>query len=148
MSCDFLKVFHNGSTATMWKRAVQGVKEMCDVCDVALFNIHCVCTECGFAVCVSCHKEKVFQMKKMKMMTAENASGDDKFDHFNFSDDSPSRQDALKMKKCRNQRQDDPSTLKSCNEEPADRWLTCHNKQQLHDPRKLMVAQTIPSDGG
>lgn len=42
-----------------WKRAVQGVREMCDVCDTTLFNMHWVCHKCGFVVCLDCYKAKV-----------------------------------------------------------------------------------------
>ncbi|XP_072493032.1 lysine-specific demethylase 3A isoform X1 [Notamacropus eugenii] len=42
-----------------WKRAVRGVREMCDVCDTTIFNLHWVCPRCGFGVCVDC-----FRMKK------------------------------------------------------------------------------------
>ena len=38
-----------------WKRAVQGVREMCDVCYTTLFNMHWVCHKCGFVVCIDCY---------------------------------------------------------------------------------------------
>lgn len=41
-----------------WKRVVQGVREMCDVCDSTLFNHHWACGKCGFVVCVECYKSK------------------------------------------------------------------------------------------
>uniref|UniRef100_UPI00398ED3DC probable JmjC domain-containing histone demethylation protein 2C isoform X2 n=1 Tax=Pristiophorus japonicus TaxID=55135 RepID=UPI00398ED3DC len=41
-----------------WKRAVKGVKEMCDACEATLFNIHWVCQKCGFVVCLDCYEEK------------------------------------------------------------------------------------------
>ena len=41
-----------------WKRAVTGVREMCDVCDTTLFNMHWVCHKCGFVVCLDCYKVK------------------------------------------------------------------------------------------
>lgn len=41
-----------------WKRAVRGVREMCDVCDTTIFNLHWVCPKCGFGVCVDCHRMK------------------------------------------------------------------------------------------
>lgn len=39
-----------------WKRAVQGVREMCDVCDTTLFNMHWVCHKCGFVACIDCYR--------------------------------------------------------------------------------------------
>lgn len=41
-----------------WKRAVKGVREMCDVCDTTIFNLHWVCPRCGFGVCVDCYRMK------------------------------------------------------------------------------------------
>nr|XP_033807917.1 lysine-specific demethylase 3A isoform X2 [Geotrypetes seraphini] len=39
-----------------WKRAVRGVREMCDVCDTTIFNLHWACPKCGFGVCVDCYR--------------------------------------------------------------------------------------------
>ncbi|MBN3291739.1 KDM3B demethylase, partial [Polypterus senegalus] len=39
-----------------WKRAVRGIREMCDVCETTLFNIHWVCRKCGFGVCLDCYR--------------------------------------------------------------------------------------------
>lgn len=39
-----------------WKRPIQGVREMCDVCDATLFDIHWACQKCGFAVCADCYR--------------------------------------------------------------------------------------------
>ncbi len=39
-----------------WKRVVQGVREMCDVCETTLFNFHWACSKCGFVVCIDCYK--------------------------------------------------------------------------------------------
>nr|DBA29410.1 TPA: hypothetical protein GDO54_009636 [Pyxicephalus adspersus] len=53
-----------------WKRAVRGVREMCDVCDTTIFNLHWVCPKCGFGVCVDCYR-----MKK-KSMNEDNDSNE------------------------------------------------------------------------
>ncbi|KAA0198903.1 JmjC domain-containing histone demethylation protein-like [Hyalella azteca] len=48
---------HMASDCTVaWKRVVQGVREMCDVCETTLFNIHWACSKCGFVVCIDCYK--------------------------------------------------------------------------------------------
>lgn len=44
------------SEKVAWKRAVRGVREMCDVCETTLFNIHWVCRKCGFGVCLDCYR--------------------------------------------------------------------------------------------
>ena len=35
-----------------------GVREMCDVCDTTLFNMHWCCAKCGFVVCIDCYRHK------------------------------------------------------------------------------------------
>ena len=56
-----------------WKRAVQGVREMCDVCDTTLFNTHWVCHRCGFVVCIDCYRVKRrIQTKNSKNVCEEN----------------------------------------------------------------------------
>ncbi|XP_045138451.1 lysine-specific demethylase 3A-A-like [Portunus trituberculatus] len=48
---------HMGDDSVVaWKRVVQGVREMCDVCETTLFNIHWACSKCGFVVCIDCYK--------------------------------------------------------------------------------------------
>lgn len=48
--------FYCPSEKVAWKRAVRGVREMCDVCETTLFNIHWVCRKCGFGVCLDCYR--------------------------------------------------------------------------------------------
>lgn len=42
-----------------WKRPVSGVREMCDVCETTLFNMHWFCPECGFGVCLDCFERRL-----------------------------------------------------------------------------------------
>ncbi|XP_028390923.1 uncharacterized protein LOC114515808 isoform X2 [Dendronephthya gigantea] len=42
-----------------WKRAVRGIREMCDACATTIFNVHWVCPKCGFGVCLDCYKTKL-----------------------------------------------------------------------------------------
>lgn len=37
-----------------WRRVVENLRELCDVCTTTLFNYHWTCGKCGFVVCVSC----------------------------------------------------------------------------------------------
>lgn len=48
--------FSNLDKVIAWKRVVQGVREMCDVCETTLFNYHWACGKCGFVVCLDCYK--------------------------------------------------------------------------------------------
>ncbi|TRY83896.1 hypothetical protein DNTS_014650 [Danionella cerebrum] len=57
-----------------WKRAVRGVREMCDVCETTLFNIHWVCRKCGFGVCLDCYR-----LRKNKPPEVEDAPDEDVF---------------------------------------------------------------------
>ena len=43
----------------VWKKAVKGVREMCDVCKTTLFNHHWTCGKCGIYVCLDCYKFRV-----------------------------------------------------------------------------------------
>ncbi|TSN67074.1 putative JmjC domain-containing histone demethylation protein 2C [Bagarius yarrelli] len=53
-------------TQVMWKRAVRGVREMCDACEATLFNIHWACHKCGFVVCMDCYKARERRRAKDK----------------------------------------------------------------------------------
>ena len=65
MRFDFFSV----AVSVAYKRAVQGVREMCDVCATTIFNMHWVCHRCGFGVCLDCYnlrvKEREEQSGKM-----------------------------------------------------------------------------------
>ena len=61
-----------------WKRAVQGVREMCDVCDTTLFNMHWVCHKCGFVVCIDCYK---LRSRKSHGCTDKNCKSCEKEGH-------------------------------------------------------------------
>lgn len=50
--------------AIAWKRVVQGVREMCDVCETTLFNYHWTCGKCGFVVCIDCYKSRKYGEEK------------------------------------------------------------------------------------
>lgn len=42
--------------AIVWKPAVKGVREMCDVCKTTLFNFHWTCGRCGIFICLDCYQ--------------------------------------------------------------------------------------------
>lgn len=57
------------SAKIAWKRAVRGVREMCDACEATLFNIHWVCQKCGFVVCLDCYKGKERKSSRGQFIT-------------------------------------------------------------------------------
>ena len=54
----------SSSVTVAYKRAVQGVREMCDVCATTIFNVHWVCHRCGFGVCLDCYKLRVQERER------------------------------------------------------------------------------------
>ncbi|CAH1784257.1 unnamed protein product, partial [Owenia fusiformis] len=59
-----------------WKRAVQGVREMCDVCDTTLFNMHWVCHKCGFVACLDCYRNKARSIAEIEQDSDEEGDSD------------------------------------------------------------------------
>lgn len=56
-NCKILQVFIVIVDKNMiWKRLIQGVREICDICSTSLFNYHFICNKCGFTCCVDCYK--------------------------------------------------------------------------------------------
>ena len=50
---------HMGANKTIaWKKPVQGVREMCDICKTTLFNYHWICGTCGLFVCLDCYQTR------------------------------------------------------------------------------------------
>lgn len=66
-----LRLHENPDGTIAWKKAVQGIREICDVCDTTLFNYHWTCRKCGFGVCLDCFKDR--KDGKQPLRRAENA---------------------------------------------------------------------------
>ena len=48
---------HNSENKTLvWKPAVKGVREMCDVCKTTIFDHHWICARCGVFICPDCYQ--------------------------------------------------------------------------------------------
>lgn len=60
-----------------WKRVVNGVREMCDVCETTLFNYHYACKKCGVVVCIDCYKARQNDEKKLWNDGQEESDRDD-----------------------------------------------------------------------
>ncbi|KAG8198328.1 hypothetical protein JTE90_021577 [Oedothorax gibbosus] len=98
--CDLVEMereaqkLHITSDGTVtWKKVVQGVREMCDVCETTLFNIHWVCHKCGFVVCIDCYK-----LRKNGLPKEESAAKDrDDYRWLFCSNRQPHEQEKLMM---------------------------------------------------
>ncbi|KAH8293007.1 hypothetical protein KR054_004872 [Drosophila jambulina] len=66
-----LRLHENPDGTIAWKKAVQGIREICDVCDTTLFNYHWTCRKCGFGVCLDCFKDR--KDGKQPLRRLENA---------------------------------------------------------------------------
>ena len=66
-----LKLHENPNSTIAWKKVVQGIREICDVCDTTLFNFHWTCEKCGFGVCLDCFKDRKENRTVRKMQAGE-----------------------------------------------------------------------------
>ena len=74
-----------------WKRVVQGVREMCDVCEATLFNKHWACGKCGFVVCIDCYRARV-NNQPSPAVTADPEAKDKDFFHWLLCNNNKSHQ--------------------------------------------------------
>lgn len=75
-----LRLHENPNSIIAWKKVVQGLREICDVCDTTLFNFHWTCDKCGFGVCLDCFKDRKEQRSCRKRRTGDKTQrGHDEF---------------------------------------------------------------------
>merc|ERR1719422_194217 len=74
-----------------WKRVVQGVREMCDVCEATLFNKHWACGKCGFVVCIDCYRARV-NNQPSPAVTTDSEAKDKDFYHWLLCNNNKSHQ--------------------------------------------------------
>ena len=103
-----------------WKRAVEGIREMCDACSTTMFNIHWTCDKCGHSVCLDC-----FQSLKSCPCVTTGGRLDAEFND-DCSDDKT-----------------DVDLCRTCSR-IAER---CPFSRMPHDWQSFMTTQIIPSDG-
>uniref|UniRef100_A0A914UT20 Uncharacterized protein n=1 Tax=Plectus sambesii TaxID=2011161 RepID=A0A914UT20_9BILA len=73
---------HNDSTLLrympVWRRS-ENVRELCDVCQTTLYNLHLFCGDCGFAVCSQCVRQR--NMQRPRLSEPKNA---DRYDRYQW----------------------------------------------------------------
>jgi len=111
-----------------WKRAVKGLRELCDVCSTTLFNCHFVCERCGFVVCIDCHQLRA------KQQSSESLAND--FDI--KKENSP-----LTISECNEEQTNSTPTKKS--KKDSSGWIYCA-KNEEHSAEKMILAQIIAGD--
>jgi hypothetical protein len=165
-----LSIHLGSSNSIAWKSVVAGVREMCDVCETTLFNIHWVCSECGFVVCIDCYKtrrdeeEKTKENMSLNRVKTSNGSSNLKSNESNKSGENNNNPSDNNNLDDQGERKDEsvslsssstPSTQKNHQEtkhhhqshgssRDTDRfdWLHCNSKQP-HDQDMLMLTQII-----
>lgn len=94
--CKFYLFLFFSDDKVVWKRVVQGVREMCDVCETTLFNIHWACRKCGFVVCIDCYKDRKEGSVKVWCIDEDNKERD-KFSWLLCNSKFPHEQDKLML---------------------------------------------------
>lgn len=115
-----------------WKRAVRGVREMCDVCETTLFNIHWVCRKCGFGVCLDCYRLRKNQPcdgKHAQLVIGEFVEA------LLLFNENPCVFPTTV-----------PADVEDSSDDDVFSWLKCA-KGQPHEPQNLMPTQIIPGTG-
>lgn len=119
-----------------WKRAVRGVREMCDVCETTLFNIHWVCRKCGFGVCLDCYRLR------------KNQPHDGEHDRMvaNGQPVCSDSSDTVLLYNIIGYFFTAHADVEDSQDDEVFSWLKCA-KGQPHEPQNLMPTQIIPGTG-
>lgn len=131
----------------IWKRAVNGVREMCDVCATTLFNRHFGCEKCGFVVCIDCYKTKALHPSTCENVTS--VSSPDPTDATLAISTQPDKDNSESLN--RNEEKDTdhptvvPTVVQSKNRRDNFNWISCA-KNKFHSHRNLVLIQIIAGD--
>lgn len=63
----------------LWKKYVNGIREMCDVCKTSIFNYHGSCRKCGFVVCIDCYRTELHDTKLIPIYSLPNSYNKEKW---------------------------------------------------------------------
>lgn len=72
----------------IWKRPIDRVLEICDLCSTTLFNYHFICTKCGLSLCVDCEDERNPNLEETNCTVKDNNKHS--FDEFHLTQIIPS----------------------------------------------------------
>ncbi|VDK20065.1 unnamed protein product [Taenia asiatica] len=130
------KNLNSPSRLIAWKRPVQGVREMCDVCETTMFNSHWVCTKCGYSVCSACYYAKADSLAKTK--DSPDPLGDA------TSSVTPSVHERVGEEV--GVKNLSPAVVQLSFEDYSVRqpWSTCSASRRPHDPNKMMLTALLP----
>jgi [histone H3]-dimethyl-L-lysine9 demethylase len=53
----YLHKYKCENSELIWKRTIERVSEICDLCSTTLFNLHFICSICGISLCFDCIDE-------------------------------------------------------------------------------------------
>ncbi|VUZ53225.1 unnamed protein product [Hymenolepis diminuta] len=122
-----------------WKRPVQGVREMCDVCETTMFNSHWVCTKCGYSVCSACYYAKANALPSSKLAKdSPDPLGDATSSVASTTHESVVDEDGVKSLS--------PAVIGLSYEDYTVRqpWSTCSASRRPHDASKMMLTALLP----
>ncbi|KAL5108877.1 Lysine-specific demethylase 3A [Taenia crassiceps] len=130
------KNLNSPSRHVAWKRPVQGVREMCDVCETTMFNSHWVCTKCGYSVCSACYYAKAGSLVKTK-------DSPDPLEDSTSSVTPTVRESVVEEVGAKNL---SPAVVQLSFEDYSVRqpWSTCSASRRPHDPNKMMLTALLP----
>ncbi|VDN96198.1 unnamed protein product [Rodentolepis nana] len=127
------------SRLVAWKRPVQGVREMCDVCETTMFNSHWVCTKCGYSVCSACYYAKANALPSSKLAKdSPDPLGDATSSVASTTHESVADDDCVKSLSS--------AVIELSYEDYTVRqpWSTCSASRRPHDPSKMMLTALLP----
>jgi [histone H3]-dimethyl-L-lysine9 demethylase len=77
----YYQTYKSASQPMIWKRPIDRVLEICDLCSTTLFNYHFICIKCGLSLCVDCDNEKNKSLSETKCTVKDDRDHDYKDFH-------------------------------------------------------------------
>lgn len=131
---------NEGDKKITWKRAVMGLRELCDVCATTLFNCHYVCEKCGFVACIECYQSRASDVTSSQVSKVEiHDLKEDKDTDKSTPPSTDGNENNIKETT-------DHGTANSSKRTKRDEagWIYCARNEK-HCHRKLTLSQIITS---